>query len=175
MKSTNWKDIAELTGIAAIVASLIFVGMQLQQDRDISHREAHSEFVDTRIELARLLAENREIWIEGLKGSPLNEQEQWTFHNLVTVFYFDRYNRYVRRQMGLEIDDDAIALARIMALRMYQYPGYRKEMLAVFKRLQTISEALDGDGDAFVKAVIEALAEFDRNSPVLSPPDYVFL
>lgn len=33
MKSTNWKDVAELTGIVAIVASLVFVGMQMQQDR----------------------------------------------------------------------------------------------------------------------------------------------
>lgn len=33
MQSTNWKDIAELVGIAVIVASLVFVGMQMRQDR----------------------------------------------------------------------------------------------------------------------------------------------
>ena len=33
MKSTNWKDIAELIGIAAIVASLVFVGLQMRQER----------------------------------------------------------------------------------------------------------------------------------------------
>ena len=32
MKSTNWKDVAELIGIAAIVASLVFVGLQMRQD-----------------------------------------------------------------------------------------------------------------------------------------------
>ncbi len=31
MKRTNWKDIAELIGIAAIVASLVFVGLELRQ------------------------------------------------------------------------------------------------------------------------------------------------
>ena len=30
---TNWREIAELIGIAAIVASLVFVGMQMRQDR----------------------------------------------------------------------------------------------------------------------------------------------
>ena len=30
MKDTNWKDVAELIGIAAIVASLIFVGLQMK-------------------------------------------------------------------------------------------------------------------------------------------------
>jgi hypothetical protein len=33
MKNTNWKDIAELVAIAAVVASLVFVGMQMRQDR----------------------------------------------------------------------------------------------------------------------------------------------
>lgn len=33
MKTANWHDIAELIGIAAIVASLVFVGMQMKQDR----------------------------------------------------------------------------------------------------------------------------------------------
>lgn len=33
MKNTNWKDSAELVGIAAIVASLVFVGLQMRQDR----------------------------------------------------------------------------------------------------------------------------------------------
>jgi len=33
MKNINWKVSAELIGIVAIVASLVFVGMQMQQDR----------------------------------------------------------------------------------------------------------------------------------------------
>ena len=33
MKNTDWKAIAELIGIAAIVASLLFVGMQMKQSQ----------------------------------------------------------------------------------------------------------------------------------------------
>ena len=36
MNPTNWKDIAELLGIAAIVASLVFVGLQMKQSHDIA-------------------------------------------------------------------------------------------------------------------------------------------
>ena len=39
MKNTNWKDIAELVGIAAIVASLVFVGLQMRQDHVIARSE----------------------------------------------------------------------------------------------------------------------------------------
>ena len=39
MKSPNWKDVAELFGIAAIVASLIFVGLQTKQSHEIAFAE----------------------------------------------------------------------------------------------------------------------------------------
>ena len=35
MAPERWKDIAELIGIAAIVASLVFVGLQMQQTEDV--------------------------------------------------------------------------------------------------------------------------------------------
>lgn len=36
MASNGWKDIAELVGITAIVASLVFVGLQMRQTHDIA-------------------------------------------------------------------------------------------------------------------------------------------
>jgi len=36
MKAADWKDIAELVGIVAIVASLLFVGLQLKQSHEIA-------------------------------------------------------------------------------------------------------------------------------------------
>jgi hypothetical protein len=36
MKVNDWKDVAELVGIAAIVASLLFVGLQLKQSHEIA-------------------------------------------------------------------------------------------------------------------------------------------
>jgi hypothetical protein len=39
MNTTHWKDVAELIGIAAIVASLVFVGMQMRQDRVLARSE----------------------------------------------------------------------------------------------------------------------------------------
>jgi hypothetical protein len=41
MKSTNWKDTAELIGIAAIVGSLIFVGLQMHQTHEIALSAAY--------------------------------------------------------------------------------------------------------------------------------------
>jgi hypothetical protein len=39
VKPKDWKNIAELAGIAAIVASLIFVGLQMKQEQEIAYSE----------------------------------------------------------------------------------------------------------------------------------------
>lgn len=42
MKAFGWKDIAESIGVIAIVASLLFVGLQLQQDKRLTRAELGS-------------------------------------------------------------------------------------------------------------------------------------
>ena len=46
MKNTDWKGIAELIGIAAIVASLVFVGLELKQSRDVAVATARDSTVE---------------------------------------------------------------------------------------------------------------------------------
>lgn len=43
MKSISWKDIAELIGIGAIIASLVFVGYQIEHDRRLTQAALGSE------------------------------------------------------------------------------------------------------------------------------------
>ena len=39
MKAMKWKSLAELTGMTAIVGSLIFVGLQIRQEQAIALSE----------------------------------------------------------------------------------------------------------------------------------------
>lgn len=63
MKNSNWKDTAELIGIAAIVASLLFVGLQMKQSQDIaiaaqyqSRSDAALQWYTSRMESDKLLS-----------------------------------------------------------------------------------------------------------------------
>ena len=47
MNKTDWKGTAELIGIAAIVASLIFVGMQLRQEQAIAIVDTYGSIVES--------------------------------------------------------------------------------------------------------------------------------
>jgi hypothetical protein len=46
LKKSNWKDIAELIGLGAIVASLVFVGLQMRQEQIIARAELGSSTFD---------------------------------------------------------------------------------------------------------------------------------
>ena len=50
MKQYDWKSIAELVGIAAVVASLIFVGLQLEQSQEIAIAEQYQSRSDSTLE-----------------------------------------------------------------------------------------------------------------------------
>ena len=51
MNSTTGKDIAELVGITAIVASLLFVGLELRQSHQIAIAAEYQERVATVIDI----------------------------------------------------------------------------------------------------------------------------
>ena len=46
MPNKNWRDTAELFGIAAIVVSLIFVGLQMKQSQEIAIADQYQDRAD---------------------------------------------------------------------------------------------------------------------------------
>ena len=50
MKTTDWKHVTELVGITAIVASLIFVGLQLKQSQEIAVGDQYQARADAALE-----------------------------------------------------------------------------------------------------------------------------
>jgi len=57
LKVASWKNIAELIGITAIVASLVFVGLQLKQSQDIAIAAQYHERAALAVENFHAMAE----------------------------------------------------------------------------------------------------------------------
>ena len=60
-RPTNWKDIAELIGIAAIVFSLIFVGLQMKEEQEIARATLYQMRSDSAREIGMMAVENHEV------------------------------------------------------------------------------------------------------------------
>ena len=121
MNKSNWKDIAELVGIAAIVVSLVFVGLQLRQEQNIALAQIFADHDDTKIEWARLVAENNDVWVRGLKGEDLSENEMAVYNSLAAAYFHMENDRYRRATLISRIEP--VAITRDFAHVIHSYPG----------------------------------------------------
>ena len=85
MQYRNWKDIAEFVGIVAIVASLIFVGMQMRQDQLIAVSEALSESVNAESNSRLGFNQYADLVVKSNNGGDLDDSELFILKNLIAT------------------------------------------------------------------------------------------
>ena len=86
MRSPDWKETAELIGLFAILASLIFVAMQLQQQEELLDLEMRNSMVSNYIAVNEKIIDNADIWVRGNAGEDLNAEESAIYEILLTNF-----------------------------------------------------------------------------------------
>ncbi len=125
MKTRDWKDAAELVGIAAIVASLIFVGMQMKQAQEIANADRRMMLVANKIEVNNAIIENADIWARGLSGQGLSTTEAVIFENLiVNLNSFVHFNWRAAHDVGSGIG--ATGTVAYFSVLLYENPGARR-------------------------------------------------
>ncbi len=182
LNKVNWKGIAELVGILSIIFGLVFVGIQLKQDRRIAEAQLGSEESVRTAALAQLMTDNIDIWVRGMDGEELSHVEEVTFRVVASAvhrWFMDNFHRGYRLG-GLERPPAGIA--QNYAYFIYSSPGYRRifwdqhlKRLAlrnsIFDRAVFVPENIDAQN--FIAAVSEALEDLDgRGVPASDPRSY---
>jgi hypothetical protein len=80
----KWKNLVEFLGAVSIVASLIFVGLQVRQSLQIGINETNLISLQSTISMRADINQNAATWAKGLSGDELNPVERVVFENLVT-------------------------------------------------------------------------------------------
>jgi hypothetical protein len=83
VKSGDWKDILELVGIAAIVASLMFLTFEMQQTQRIASAQSLMTIYANKVETRSQQNQNVDIWRRGNSFQELTDDEAFIFQNLV--------------------------------------------------------------------------------------------
>jgi hypothetical protein len=111
LKATSWKDIAELIGIAAIVASLVFVGLQMKQSQEIAIAAQYHERAALAAEMFSNIMESGELKFWG-RSSGLPATSDQTLEDIgrelltgkIMLTLMD--NHYYQYQAGF-LDEDS--------------------------------------------------------------------
>jgi hypothetical protein len=162
----NRKDIAELVGLAAIVASLVFVGIQMRQAQDIAMAEGYSSLFATRIEVANNIKDHVDVWKRGTAGEELQETDFATFAILVNQVNENAVQAYIHALM-VEGSYSAEFAARDFAGFLYHNPGARNVWEDREEYLQINREALHGESapESWPQAISAYLSELDSIQP----------
>ena len=123
MKPKDWKDTAELVGIVAIVASLVFVGLQLRQEQDIAVAALGQSEVTSRTDLNLGMSEFADVWDKSNRSEPLSGSELLIMESLIDTWFRRALIGSASRQ---ELDGGAGDTSRrIFSILLYQNPGAR--------------------------------------------------
>lgn len=126
MQNQKWKSIAEAIGIAAIVASLLFVGLQLRQSQEIAIAETYMSILSSEIEVRNAVSEHANLWKKAISGAELDKAEALVFANLVANLSSEA-SRSMNQLRRLGHTRAARNQVHHFASFLYQNPAARQE------------------------------------------------
>jgi len=136
----NWKTAAEFVGIAAIVASLVFVGQQVQQERQFAEAQAIGSLLENRLSLRADVYEFMHILSKGNSGAQLDATESLIVQNIVrnehdyvllNLFHVQAIDAEIGNTPELEL-----------AVFLYQNPAAKKAWLQITAERANLVDAL---------------------------------
>jgi len=162
MKSMNWRDVVELIGISAIVASLIFVGLEMRQARDIALSELAIGYMAASDDGRRDINAHADIWARGSNGEDLSVADAIIFKNLV----MSDNNRtfFASTQFAKLAPNSNFQSTYNYARRLHQNPGARAVWEAEIERNQLYIPAreLPLEAGSYPARVREILDRYDN-------------
>ena len=94
MKSPDWKETAELIGLFAILASLIIVVMELQQQEKLLDLDMRNSMVSSTVAVNEQIIGHADIWVRGNAGEDLNATEFEIYQRMFISFNDNSFQTY---------------------------------------------------------------------------------
>jgi len=172
MDSAKLNDWLQVIGIFALVASLVFVGLQMRQTQEIGQGEAAAAVLESTNSFRLTLIGNAEIWRRGCMGEDLGEIDRTKFAKMYASYLATVYWLWLSNDIGI-IKFDAGSIEHAYAANIHRYPG--------IARMASSRESWRAEGSAnnllgvgrFRAAIRARLAELKEIEPdPLSNPDW---
>ena len=166
MDSAKLNDWMQVVGIFALVASLVFVGLQMRQARDIAISEGNLANAAIKIERNNAIIENPDVWVRGSSGEDLDQNDETVFRNIVRNAFDVAFFEVVRmRRLGA--NDIADGLIADFSAFLFNNPGARRIWMEEeqdtqkYRTLLTTTEIVGHLN--FAEAVKSNLAKLDQS------------
>ena len=146
MDTHKINDWLQIVGMFGVIASLIFVGLQMKQAQDIAYSELDVSLLAIQAEATNLISANSDVWVRGNAGEELSPAETAVFSNLVALLNGRWFVEY-RHATQLGRTDIAETIKYDWSAFLYQNPGARRVWLTREENLNKFRDILLTEGN----------------------------
>ena len=140
MNKADWKDTAELIGIAAIVASLTFVGLELRQSQRIAYAEQEGAQIADYMAIDELIASKAALVLKLNREEDLTDTERIEAQRLIlsveVMSFFTNNRAFYLGHPGVG------APVQGFAMLLFQNPGLRSLWVSMTKENSELRKVL---------------------------------
>jgi len=147
-----------------VLAGLVFVGLQLQQDRKIAESTLLFDATNTRMYWVELVRESPKVWTKGLAGEPLTPTEAAEFEQVAISWELFHYTAYVVQPL---FDIDSTKYVREWALQLHTHPGLMGWWERYRQRMHYIASPAPNEGNPWFDAIDAEMEHLQERPPVL--------
>ena len=126
MNDAKLREWLEIIGILAVVASLVFVGLEIRQSGRTAYDESISSDYDSIVSVETAITENADVWLRGCRAEELSDVDRVKFTHLYTMYEFMYFMRWMRAINGVGGGTEKLALDN-MAWNLYRSKGLMRE------------------------------------------------
>ena len=129
MDSEKVNDWLQIVGMFGIIASLVFVGVQVRQTQSIGEGDSATQFFDATISGKQFLVENIDVWIKGCAGEEMSVTEEAQFAHMFRTYGLASYFAWLGTKNNiLDLNPQDIVYA--FAANIHRYPGFKRISLS---------------------------------------------
>jgi len=166
MNPERMHDWLQLVGMATIVASLIFVGLQLRQSEHAAQSDMSQSTVAVGVEISALIAEHSDVWLKACSGEELSAPEQLIANNVYFRYLQDNFNSWSRsKSTGIGFMQPSF-FTDAYAANIHRYPGFRQIALSWGDWAeQGVRVADNSFAEGYKEEVLRRLSELEKEEP----------
>jgi hypothetical protein len=121
-KISNW---VQAIGVIGVVASLVFVGIEVRQSGRSAMDASLSSDSDVIVSVEELVTQNPDAWYRGCRGDKLQPADEVVFTHTFHAYEFLYYLRWLRAERGVAASNSNISIDN-MAAAVHRNPGLRR-------------------------------------------------
>ena len=165
MNSQKLHDWLQIIGIAAVVASLVFVGLQLKQSDEIALAQVYESAAARGVEQRALIAAHADTWDKACLGEQLSESEKLIAGSIFFNYVQNSFNSWARfRETGLGGGGSQFYVDSYAA-NIHRYAGF-KQMAISWSDWGDLGARFDGElVKEFGAAIGRRLDELEQIEP----------